>query len=143
LNPEPGFRSPSFSLFTRDPAAAVYGTCDLCAAGILPNTPTTQARLRLSLCSLGQRRSVGDYLVEQEQREGDEKHGRYGYYRQPLAFEFDLIRQCPPVEHDEHRRVEGHHKPPPEEAMINKTTGSMPVRMMTEPMVIILHTTVR
>ena len=38
---------------------------------MLPNTPAALSRLRLSLAS-GQRRRVGDYLVEQEQREGDE-----------------------------------------------------------------------
>jgi hypothetical protein len=59
------------SLFTRDPAATVYSTCDLCVARMLRNTPTTQSHLRLSL-ALSQRRRVGDYLVEQEQRETDE-----------------------------------------------------------------------
>ena len=72
------------SLFVRDLAAAVSYDHNLGAVGIshLP-------RPRYSVCTctwaLGQRPRGGDYLVEQEQREGDEEHGRFCDYRQPPA----------------------------------------------------------
>jgi hypothetical protein len=81
-----------------------------------------------------------DSQLEQQQREGHEERARYGY-QQPLPQ--SLFRQRSPIEHDQLRRVEVITNPPPEEAMINNTTGSMPVRMMIEPMVIMDHTTVR
>jgi hypothetical protein len=62
----------SFFVFARDLAAAVYGSCDVCAARMLPNTPVA---LSVYVCpwALGQRPWGCDYLLEQEQREGDEE----------------------------------------------------------------------
>src|SRR5688500_6847583 len=87
----PKFQGPSFSfpLFARD-LAAFSSDRDVCATGMLPSTPAALSHLRSSLDS-GQRRRVGDYLVEQEQREADEHQRRYCDYRQPPALEPDLV----------------------------------------------------
>jgi hypothetical protein len=48
-----------------------------------------------------------------------------------------LFRQRSPIEHDQLRRVEVITNSPPEEAMTSKTTGSMPVKIMIEPTVML------
>jgi hypothetical protein len=56
-----------FSVFARDLAADVYGSCEVCAARMLPYTPAAPS---VYVCpwAFGQRPRGGDYLVEQEQR---------------------------------------------------------------------------
>ncbi len=69
-------------VFARDLAAAVYDSCDVCAARMLPNTLAVPS-VYVFPSALGQRPWGCDYLLEQEQRESDEVHGRYDYYQQP------------------------------------------------------------
>ena len=99
--------------------------------------PNTLAAPSVSVCPRVSGKRPWDYdsQLEQEQREGDEVQDRSGY-QQPLPL--SLFRQRPPIEHDKHRRVEAITNSPSEEAMISKTTGSMPVRIMIEPTVILL-----
>src|SRR5215207_2431801 len=107
------FRNPSLSSFLVARIWRLLPTVHIMSARPgFSRTPRPRLPVYACPCALGQRRRVRDYLVEQEQREADEHQGRYGYDRQPPALEFDLIWQCPPVEHYEHRRVEGHHEPP-------------------------------